>query len=167
MLALSKGQRKLLELELILAGTAPVLVMDEPFEGLDPVVRAEVQERILNRLSDGQTCLLLSSHVLTDLERLCDHVGVLAGGKIRFEGNLDEIRSSVMLVSGPLSRESALEGWEVLERRVASDQGVWLVRGTGGRQPLDLQRDGFQVTVPSLDELGTELLRSRGPLRVA
>jgi len=90
--ALSKGIRKRLELELVLAGCPQVLLMDEPLSGLDPVSRTEFLESFMGYVADRKATVLISSHVLTDLERVCDRIGVLAGGRIAYEETMDVIK---------------------------------------------------------------------------
>jgi ABC-2 type transport system ATP-binding protein len=91
--ALSAGQRKRVELELALAGRPSVLLLDEPFAGLDPVSRAEFIEALIAHTAESDATILLSSHILTDLERLCDHVGFLVGGVLRHEEQMDALKS--------------------------------------------------------------------------
>jgi ABC-2 type transport system ATP-binding protein len=81
------------ELELALAGRPSVLLLDEPFAGLDPVSRAEFIEALIAHTAESDATILLSSHILTDLERLCDHVGFLVGGVLRHEEQMDALKS--------------------------------------------------------------------------
>jgi ABC-2 type transport system ATP-binding protein len=89
---LSKGVRKRLELELVLAGCPSVLLLDEPLSGLDPVSRADFLESFMGYAADRRPTVLISSHILTDLERVCDRIGVLAGGVIAHEDSMDAIK---------------------------------------------------------------------------
>jgi ABC-2 type transport system ATP-binding protein len=148
MRALSKGQRKRLELELALAAEPEVLILDEPFDGLDPVTRAEAMEAVVQ---SGAT-MLISSHALTDLERLCDRVGVLAGGRIAFAAPLDELKESLAVVHG--DEEPPVAG-----HVVASRARTWLVRDLAPAQADELRGRGYQLARPGLEELGTELIR--------
>lgn len=90
--SLSKGSRKRFELELTLAGCPKVLIMDEPLSGLDPVSRVEFLESFLAYAADRSPTVLISSHILTDLERVCDRIGVLAAGRIAYETSMDSLK---------------------------------------------------------------------------
>ena len=91
--SLSAGQSRRVELELALAGKPSVLLLDEPFAGLDPVSRAELIETLVTHAVDSGATVLLSSHILSDLERLCDRVGFLARGIIAHEESMDALKA--------------------------------------------------------------------------
>jgi ABC-2 type transport system ATP-binding protein len=99
--ALSKGYRRRLLLALGLLAPQPLLVMDEPFDGLDLRQTREAMA-LLRRVAEGGRALLLSIHQLTDAERVCDRFVLLAGGRIRGEGTLPELRAAVGLSAGGL-----------------------------------------------------------------
>lgn len=90
---LSGGQRKRLELALALAAQPEVLLLDEPFIGLDPVARTEFMGELMGFAADQEATILISSHVIGDLERMCDRVGILARGEIAHESTLEELKS--------------------------------------------------------------------------
>jgi ABC-2 type transport system ATP-binding protein len=89
--ALSKGYRKRLLLAVGLLATQPLIVIDEPFDGLDLRQTREVMNVLRHRVAGGRT-LLLSIHQLSDAERLCDRFVLLSDGAVRGEGNLEELR---------------------------------------------------------------------------
>jgi ABC-2 type transport system ATP-binding protein len=89
--ALSKGYRKRLLLAVGLLATQPLIVIDEPFDGLDLRQTREVMDVLRRRVSGGRT-LLLSIHQLSDAERLCNRFVLLSDGAVRGEGNLEELR---------------------------------------------------------------------------
>ena len=90
---LSKGYRKRLLLAVGLLSTQPLLVIDEPFDGLDLRQTREVMDVLRRRAADCRT-LLLSIHQLTDAQRLCDRFVLLSDGTVRGEGNLEQLRQS-------------------------------------------------------------------------
>jgi ABC-2 type transport system ATP-binding protein len=99
--ALSKGFRRRLLIALGLIAPHPVLIMDEPFDGLD--VRQTRDVAALLRSSAGaQRALLLSIHQLTDAERICDRLVLLSGGKVRGEGKLEDLKARAGVSSGSL-----------------------------------------------------------------
>ncbi len=89
--ALSKGNRQKVQLIAALASRAPLLILDEPTAGLDPLMEIAFRESIQEAREREQT-VLLSSHILSEVEALCDRVGILRGGRLIDEGTLGELR---------------------------------------------------------------------------
>ena len=96
--ALSKGMKQRLRLALAYARNPRVLVLDEPAEGLDTVVRFGLFSRVLDVVSQGDACAIVSSHVLGDVERIADKIGFISRGKLLVEGGLDDIKDKVRRV---------------------------------------------------------------------
>jgi ABC-2 type transport system ATP-binding protein len=88
----SHGMRKKLALAAALLPAPRLLFLDEPFEGVDAVASRQIKE-LLTRFVRGGGTIFLTSHVLEIVERLCDHVGVIRGGKLVAQGTLAELRS--------------------------------------------------------------------------
>jgi len=89
--ALSKGNRQKVQLVAALATRAELLLLDEPTAGLDPLMEAAFRETIVEARERGQT-VFLSSHILSEVEALCDRVGILKQGRLVDEGTLAELR---------------------------------------------------------------------------
>ncbi|HZP90710.1 MAG TPA: ABC transporter ATP-binding protein [Actinomycetota bacterium] len=89
--AYSQGMRQRLGIALALLGDPEVLILDEPTNGLDPAGMREVR-RLLRRLADGGTSVFVSSHLLSEVEAMCDRVGVLTRGRLVAEGTPDRLR---------------------------------------------------------------------------
>ena len=89
--ALSKGNRQKVALIAALATRADLLLLDEPTSGLDPLMEVAFRECVREARDRGQT-VFLSSHILTEVERLCDRVGILRDGRVVDEGTLGELR---------------------------------------------------------------------------
>jgi ABC-2 type transport system ATP-binding protein len=158
--ALSVGQRKRLELELVLAGDPTVLLMDEPLAGLDPVARSEVMERLTALVAGNDRTILLSSHILSDLERLCDRVGIMSEGRLAMEAPIDAFKSGAAVIVGGLGSSIEQTGVEdVVAEHRGSRCVVWIARGLSPETASTLRADGLDVTVGSLDDLGTALIR--------
>jgi ABC-2 type transport system ATP-binding protein len=107
----SAGMRKKITLATALLHTPRLLVLDEPFEAIDPVSAATIRV-ILRRFVEGGGSVVLSSHVMALVEQLCDHVGVIAKGRLAAAGILEEVRgqgsledASVRLVGARISTE--------------------------------------------------------------
>lgn len=92
----SAGMRKKIVLATALLHTPRLLVLDEPFEALDPVSAATIR-RILRRFVDAGGSVVISSHVMAMVEQLCDRVGVIANGRLVAAGTLDEVRGDSSL----------------------------------------------------------------------
>lgn len=90
--ALSRGQRKRVLLAVGLLTPQPILLIDEPFEGLDLRQRREVADTLASTLTDGRT-LVLSIHQITEAARVCDRFVLLSGGRVRGEGTIAELSS--------------------------------------------------------------------------
>jgi polyether ionophore transport system ATP-binding protein len=89
--ALSKGNRQKVQLIAALAMRADLLLLDEPTSGLDPLMEVAFRESVTEARDRGQS-VFLSSHILSEVEALCDRVGILRDGKLVDEGTLDELR---------------------------------------------------------------------------
>ena len=98
---LSKGERKRLMLALGLLTSQPLLLLDEPFDGLDLRQTRDVMTMIRSNRSNGRT-LLLSIHQLIDAERVCDRLVLLNEGKVAAEGTLAELRKLANIEEGSL-----------------------------------------------------------------
>lgn len=130
---LSKGARAKLALLLALAHRPPVVILDEPASGLDPVVKREVLATLVDAISSEGRTVLLSSHLIEDVERLADRVAFLGEGRILLEGGAEEVRRRARrLVVGPVAPDEAL----------ADLPGRPLVRRRGREAVLTYLRDG-------------------------
>ena len=89
--ALSKGNRQKVQLVAALATRADLLILDEPTSGLDPLMEVAFRDSVHEAKQRGQT-VFLSSHILSEVEALCDRVGILSNGRLVDEGTLDQMR---------------------------------------------------------------------------
>jgi ABC-2 type transport system ATP-binding protein len=89
--AYSKGNRQKVALVAALSSTAELLVLDEPTSGLDPLMEAQFQACIRDVPAEGRT-VLLSSHILAEVEALCDRLSIVRAGRTVESGTLDELR---------------------------------------------------------------------------
>lgn len=92
---LSKGMQKQVAFWLGICTMPDVMILDEPVDGLDPVMRRKVWSLILQDVSERNTTVLISSHNLRELEDVCDHVGIMHNGRVVLEKQLDDIKSDV------------------------------------------------------------------------
>ncbi len=92
--SLSRGMQQRLGLARVLIHDPKVLILDEPASGLDPRARIEVRELLLELKRMGKT-IMISSHILSELEEICDQIGIIERGKLVFDGTMDEIREQM------------------------------------------------------------------------
>lgn len=92
---LSKGMKKQVAFHLTLSCMPDVLILDEPLDGLDPVMRKQILNLIINDVSERGMTVLVSSHNLRELEDICDHVGIIHRGSMIMEKPLDDLKGSV------------------------------------------------------------------------
>lgn len=93
---MSKGMQKQAAFWLVMSCMPEVLVLDEPVDGLDPVMRRQVWSLLLGDVADRGTTVLVSSHNLRELEDVCDHVGILSHGKVLVERSLSDLQENVV-----------------------------------------------------------------------
>jgi len=108
MRALSKGMQKQAAFWLTVSMCPKVLVLDEPVDGLDPVMRRQVWSILMADVAEHGTTVLVSSHNLRELEDVCDHVGILNRGKLLLERNLSDLQDNIAKVQLALPDERAL-----------------------------------------------------------
>lgn len=122
---LSKGELRRLQFVLALAHRPPLLILDEPTDGLDPLVRNRTLAKLAEHLSDTPTTVLLSTHHIHEVESLVDHVGVLREGRLVAQMSRDELQRTVRRY-----RVEVPEAWQAPpELRIASHR-----RSPGGRE---------------------------------
>ena len=92
---LSKGMQKQVAFWLTISCRPEILILDEPVDGLDPVMRRQIWSIILSDVTEYGTTVLVSSHNLRELEDVCDHVGIMHHGRVMVERSLSELQGSV------------------------------------------------------------------------
>ncbi|MDQ2087774.1 ABC transporter ATP-binding protein [Herbivorax sp. ANBcel31] len=92
---LSKGTKTSLMLMLNLCIMPKYLILDEPFSGLDAVVKRKIVEVLLEEVAENKTTVLLSTHNISDVEHICDSIGIIKSGSIIFESSVDETKKQV------------------------------------------------------------------------
>jgi len=150
----SKGNRQKVALVAALAADVDLLVLDEPTSGLDPLLEAIFQEEILDTNAEGRT-VLLSSHILDEVEKLCDRVTIIRRGRTVQRGSLDELRH--------LTRTTVSVRTQRPANGLAEVEGVHDLRADGDRVTFDV--DGVQLdpVVRHLAELGVLSLICQPP----
>jgi ABC-2 type transport system ATP-binding protein len=105
---LSGGQRAQLALTLVVAKRPELLVLDEPVASLDPLARREFLQGLMEVVAEHGTSVILSSHLVADLERVCDYLVVLIDSRVQLAGDIDELLATHYRLSGPRRDRHAL-----------------------------------------------------------
>jgi ABC-2 type transport system ATP-binding protein len=127
--ALSRGQRAQLALTLAIAKRPELLVLDEPVASLDPLARREFFQGLMEFTAEHEVSVVLSSHVIADLERVCDYVILLAGGRVQLTGEVDDLLAGHRRLSGPRRDSARLPAsMRVIEQAHTDRQSTLLVR---------------------------------------
>ncbi len=92
---LSKGMQKQVAFWLGISACPDIMILDEPVDGLDPVMRRNVWSLVLSDVAENETTVLISSHNLRELEDVCDHVGIMFNGKVVLEKSLDDVKGNI------------------------------------------------------------------------
>lgn len=129
---LSKGMQKQVVFWLGLSSMPDVMLMDEPVDGLDPVMRKQVWNLLLQDVAEREMTVLVSSHNLRELEDVCDSVGILHSGKIMIEKELDDIKSNIHKLQVAFPGEAPgelLRDFEVLNHNENGSIHLYIIRG--------------------------------------
>ena len=167
---MSKGETGKLLLALALSQRPDLLVLDEPTDGLDPVVRRDVLAAVLDYVSEANATVFISSHLVHELERICDWVGVMDDGRLVAQLPMNQFKNGIKRLRVADAPETLDDmPFTVLSRRPDNGRGsteTWIVRGW--EPPMRYYLDGVGATVRDvidldLEEGFVELLRSSRP----
>ena len=149
----SKGMQKQAAFHLAICCRPDVLILDEPVDGLDPVMRRQVMSLILADVAERGTTVLISSHNLRELEDVCDHVGIMDHGKMLLEKSLADMQGSthkLQMVGQPP------ENLEILHESTSGRLSTYIVRGSAAeieKAVAVLKPVYFDVLPLSLEEI--------------
>lgn len=128
---LSRGMQKQVAFWLALSMRPETVVLDEPVDGLDPVMRRQVWNVLLSDVAENGTTVLISSHNLRELEDVCDHVGIMNKGKMMIERNLADLQESLVKVQLALPEgKSVPDGLDILHMSELGHLKTIIVRGS-------------------------------------
>jgi ABC-2 type transport system ATP-binding protein len=129
---LSGGQRAQLALTLAIAKRPELLILDEPVASLDPLARREFLQDLMEAVAEQELSVVLSSHLVADLERVCDYLIVLVGSQVRVAGPVEELLAGHHLLSGARRDPATLPGGQqVISASHTDRQTTLLVRTSG------------------------------------
>ncbi len=155
---LSGGQQAQLALTLALARRPRLLVLDEPVAMLDPIARHDFMATVLGAAADDGVSVLLSSHVLAELERVADYLILLSRGRVQVAGEVDELLAGHRLLTGPAAEVDLYAERPVVHVRRGEAQAHLLVRASAD----DPVRPGWEAHPVGLEELVLGYLREPG-----
>jgi ABC-2 type transport system ATP-binding protein len=152
---LSGGQRAQVALTLALAKRAELILLDEPMADLDPVGRNDVMRDLMAAAAEYGPTVVLSSHVLADLEDSCDHLVMVRGGRVQLAGDVEHLRTAHLAVDGLREHARALAPHTVVAEGGTGRQATALLRLNG--QFVDPR---WATRAPSLEEIVLAYLRN-------
>src|SRR3984957_12916073 len=157
---LSGGQQAQLALPPALARRPRLLVLDEPMAMLDPLARHDFMATVMTAVADDGVSVVLSSHVLAELERVADYLVLLSAGSVQMVGEVDDLLERHRVLTGPTAEsERYSEQWNVIHASRATSQAHLLVRCDGTSDPVPA---GWEAQSTSLEELTLAYLREPG-----
>jgi ABC-2 type transport system ATP-binding protein len=125
---LSGGQRAQLALTLAIAKRPEYLILDEPVASLDPLARREFLQGLMEATAEHEVSVLISSHLVADLERVCDYLIVLTESRVQLTGDVDDLLASHRLLTGPRCDVAALPAeWHVISASHTDRQSTLLI----------------------------------------
>ncbi len=128
---LSKGMQKQAAFWIAVSLRPEILILDEPVDGLDPVMRRQIWSIIMADVAENGTTVLVSSHNLRELEDVCDSVGIMNKGKIMIERSLDELQENIVKIQLALpDGESLPEGLDILHKSNTGRLQSLIMHGT-------------------------------------
>ncbi|MET7667800.1 ABC transporter ATP-binding protein [Micromonospora luteifusca] len=154
---LSGGQRTRVAAALALGKRPDLLILDEPMADLDPLVRQELTQTLAEDVAANGTTVLMSSHLLSEVEDVCDYLVVIAEGRLRLAGEVDELIAAHTEVTGTRTdpgHTAELARHIVIKQSVQGDTFTAIVRRTGPTPPH------WNTTVPGAEDLMMAYLRS-------
>lgn len=147
---LSGGQRSQVALALALGKRPELLLLDEPVARLDPLARRDFLRSLTQAVAEDGISVLLSSHVVADLERVCDYLVIIAAGQVQVAGDIETLLGSHRLLIGPRtdSLDGLFSGLDVIRAQHTQRQSSLWVRGMPPRLP-----NGWREEALPLEEL--------------
>jgi ABC-2 type transport system ATP-binding protein len=155
---LSGGQQAQLALTLALARRPRLLVLDEPVAMLDPVARHDFMATVLAAMADDGVSVVLSSHVLAELERVADYLILLSQGQVQMAGEVDDLLAGHRVLTGPAAEAGNFAERPVVHASRAEAQAHLLIRAAAD----DPVPPGWEAHPVSLEELILAYLREPG-----
>ena len=126
----SKGMQKQAAFILTMSSMPDYLILDEPIDGLDPIIRKRVWNYVVTDVAQREMTVLVSSHNLREMEGICDYIGILSGGKMVIERDLDELKSDIHKVQVAFKdgKQHDFNGLNVLHQETRGSVELLIIR---------------------------------------
>jgi ABC-2 type transport system ATP-binding protein len=135
-----------------LAKRAPLLVLDEPVASLDPVARLEFMREVIAQVADGGPTVVIASHVVSELERICDWLVILTHGHVQLAGPVDELLEGHRLLTVPRATPDADLPGTIIHRDDSDRHSSVLLR-TSPAMPAAQAHPGWRTETVGVEEL--------------
>src|ERR1019366_1620630 len=153
--SLSGGQRAQLALPLALAKRPELLLLDEPVASLDPLASREFLQTLMEDVEERDVTVVLSSHLVADLERVCDYLIVLAASNVQLSGDVESLLESHWRISGPRRNARDLPSDQhVIEESQTDKQSTFLIR-----TPQPIRDPAWKIAAVTVDDLVLAYMR--------
>jgi ABC-2 type transport system ATP-binding protein len=150
--ALSGGQQAQVSLTMALAKRAPLLALDEPVASLDPIARLDFMRDVMAASADGGLTVVIASHVISELERLCDWLIVLTGGRLQLAGPVDDLLAAHQVLTVPRQTPDAdLPGIPI--SRVDSDRHSTVLVAADYVRMAQTRQPRWEAEPPGFEQL--------------
>ena len=157
---MSGGQQAQVALTLALARRPQLLVLDEPLANLDPLAREDFMATVMAAAAEDGVSVVLSSHVLAELERVADYLVLVSHGSIQVAGEVKDFLAAHHMLTGPaIESERLAQQWNVVHASRSASQGLLLVCGDSTASPVP---PGWDERAATLEELTMAYLRESG-----
>jgi ABC-2 type transport system ATP-binding protein len=160
--ALSGGQQAQISLTMALAKRAPLLALDEPVASLDPIARLEFMRDVMAASADTGLTVIIASHVISELERLCDWLLLLTGGRLQLAGPIDDLMAAHQMLMVPRPTPDAELPGTVISR-TDSDRHSTAVTAADLGQLAQAMRPGWHSEPVSFEQLLLAYLQRPAP----
>lgn len=150
---LSTGAQTQVAIAVALGRLPRLLLLDEPLSDLDPLARDETLRIIMTEVADRGTTVVMSSHLLSDLREVCDHILLIDEGRVEVDGDIEGVLAGHRILVGPMADESAVGGTLISATRTQR-QSTLLLRGA------EPPPEGWVATEPDLESLVMGYLRA-------
>ncbi|MBU5427042.1 ABC transporter ATP-binding protein [Tissierella pigra] len=150
---LSKGMQMRLSLMLNLSIRPEILILDEPTSGLDAIVKKDLLDILIDQVHERELTIVISSHHISELEKICDEITILNKGKIKYQSNIDEIKENVKKL------QVVFEG--DVEKEIHQLENIIDIEKIGSVYYLVTDNYG-EVLIADLKEIGAQLIENIG-----
>ena len=154
---LSGGQQAQVALTLALARRPQLLILDEPLANLDPMARHDFMGLVMAAVAEEGMSVVLSTHLLAELERVADYIVVMGGGRVKVADEAERLIDTHRVLTGPAAPDTRLAGWDIVQPSRAEAQANLVARASGPGQPVPQHWEARPV---SLEELIFAYLRA-------